>query len=62
MPGQGKSQSTDAIRLRKTRFAGILKANGVVLAEEGGVGNVAPFTVERVSQSTTRRAYNISHG
>lgn len=59
VPGQGKLSNADAARLQKARFAGILKANGVILADEGGVGNVVPFTVERVSQSTTRRAYNI---
>ena len=49
MPEQGKSSSTEATRLHKARFAGLLKANGVVLADDGGVGNVVPFTVERVS-------------
>ena len=47
--GQGKLGKTDMARLRKIRFAGILKANGVVLADEGGVGNVVPFVVEEVS-------------
>ncbi|KAF2684500.1 P-loop containing nucleoside triphosphate hydrolase protein [Lentithecium fluviatile CBS 122367] len=46
VPGQGKVSSIDTARLQKARFAGVLKANGVVLADEGGVGNVVPYTVE----------------
>ncbi|KAF1980190.1 P-loop containing nucleoside triphosphate hydrolase protein [Bimuria novae-zelandiae CBS 107.79] len=46
VPGQGKWSRTDSTRLQKTRFAGVLKVNGVLLAEEGGVGNVVPFAVE----------------
>ena len=54
---QGKANDpVDADRLRKARFVGLVKANGVGLAEEGGVGNVVPFTIESVSQSITRRA------
>jgi hypothetical protein len=49
VPGQGKSTSADTARLQRARFAGVLKANGVILANEGGVSNVVPFTVERVS-------------
>jgi hypothetical protein len=49
VPGQGKSSSADAARLQKARFAGLLKVNGVVLSDDGGAGNVVPFTVERVS-------------
>lgn len=39
----------DADRLHKTRFAGLVKLNGVALADEGGVGNVVPFAIESVS-------------
>jgi hypothetical protein len=54
----GKTKDTaDANRLRRARFAGLVKANGVALAEEGGVGNVVPFMIENVSQSITRRAF-----
>jgi hypothetical protein len=60
VPGQGKSVDVDAERLRKARFAGLVKVNGTTLAEEGGVGNVVPFVVESVSQSITRRAYIIT--
>lgn len=49
-------------RLRKARFAGLLKLNGVVLADEGSVGSIASFAIENVSQSITRRAYAIEHG
>jgi hypothetical protein len=53
----GKANDTaEADRLRKARFAGLVKANGVAFAEEGGVGNVVPFTIEHVSQSIARRA------
>lgn len=60
VPGQGKWSDADASRLQKTRFVGVLKANGVTLADEGGIGNVVPFLVDGVSSSATRRAYNIS--
>lgn len=60
VPGQGQWKKADAVRLQKARFAGVLKANGVVLADDGGLGNVIPFAVDEVSQYTTRRAYNIS--
>ncbi|KAH7072386.1 P-loop containing nucleoside triphosphate hydrolase protein [Paraphoma chrysanthemicola] len=47
---QGKTKDTaDADKLRKARFAGLVKLNGVALAEEGGVGSVVPFTIENVS-------------
>ncbi|USP73500.1 uncharacterized protein yc1106_00774 [Curvularia clavata] len=43
----GKTGSRpDADRLQKVRFAGLVKANGVALAEEGGVGNIVAFTIE----------------
>lgn len=49
VPGQGKWSKADAARLQKTRFVGVLKANRVALADEGGVGNVIPFAIEEVS-------------
>lgn len=46
----GKAGSRpDAGRLQKVRFAGLVKANGIAFAEEGGVGNVVAFTIENVS-------------
>lgn len=60
VPGQGKSIDVDADRLRKARFAGLVKVNGTTLTDEGGVGNVVPFVVESVGQSSTRRAYVIT--
>ncbi|KAF2636926.1 P-loop containing nucleoside triphosphate hydrolase protein [Massarina eburnea CBS 473.64] len=33
---------------QKARFAGILKTNGVTLADEGGVGEVVPFSIDSV--------------
>lgn len=60
---QGKAKDTaDADRLRKARFAGLVKVNGVALADEGGVGSVVPYAIENVSQFNSRRAYNIGHG
>jgi hypothetical protein len=47
------SDTADADRLRNARFAGVIKANGVALADEGGVGNVVPFAIESVSQYIT---------
>jgi hypothetical protein len=47
--GQGKWGKQDIALLEKTRFAGVLKANGLLLADEGGVGHVVPFAVEEVS-------------
>ena len=44
----------EADRLQKTRFAGLVKVNGVALADEGGVGNVVPFAIEKVSPASTR--------
>lgn len=47
VPQQAKAQDKDeAARLQKTRFAGLVKLNGVALADEGGVGSVVPFAVE----------------
>ena len=56
---QGKANTADADKLHKARFAGLVKVNGVALADEGGVGSVVPFVIENVSQSIARRAYNI---
>lgn len=47
--GQGKWGKQDIALLEKTRFAGVVKANGLSLADEGGVGHVVPFAVEEVS-------------
>lgn len=49
VPGQGKWNDADSNRLRRARFAGLVKVNGVISADEGGVGNVVPFTIEGVS-------------
>ncbi|KAF2877476.1 P-loop containing nucleoside triphosphate hydrolase protein [Massariosphaeria phaeospora] len=46
VPGQGKWTEADADRLQKARFVGVVKANGVAMADEGGVGSVVPFAVE----------------
>ncbi|KAF2198675.1 P-loop containing nucleoside triphosphate hydrolase protein [Delitschia confertaspora ATCC 74209] len=46
VPGQGKWSNSNTGRLRKARFAGVVKVNGVSIAEEGSVGNVVPFTIE----------------
>lgn len=48
VPGQRKSNKKDGARLQKTRFAGVLKVHGAVLADDGGVGRVVPFAVEQV--------------
>jgi hypothetical protein len=49
VPGQGKWTKTDAARMQKTRFAGVLKLNGAGLADDGGVGSIFPFAIEGVS-------------
>jgi hypothetical protein len=55
-PHQTKAQdNVKANRLQKTRFAGLVKVNGVALADEGGVGNVVPFAIESVSLLETRQ-------
>jgi hypothetical protein len=51
------SETSDVDRLRKARFASLVKANGLALADEGGVGAVVPFTIEHVSQFVERRMY-----
>nr|GFD55763.1 hypothetical protein [Tanacetum cinerariifolium] len=33
----------EAQTLQRTRFAGLVKVNGVAQTDEGGVGNVVPF-------------------
>jgi len=44
---QGKAKDTaDFDRLRKARFAGLVKVNGVALADEGGIGSVVSFAIE----------------
>ncbi|KAJ4407074.1 hypothetical protein N0V91_004241 [Didymella pomorum] len=48
VPPQAKAQDKlEADRLQKTRFAGLVKVNGVALTDEGGVGNVVPFAIEQ---------------
>lgn len=49
VPAHGKPTPPEAGPLHRARFAGVLKANGVLLDDEGGVGNVVPFSVETVS-------------
>ncbi|KAF2124957.1 P-loop containing nucleoside triphosphate hydrolase protein [Dothidotthia symphoricarpi CBS 119687] len=47
IPRQGKPNNTrDADKLINVRFAGLVKANGVALTDEGGVGSVVPFTID----------------
>ncbi|KAH8728946.1 P-loop containing nucleoside triphosphate hydrolase protein [Phaeosphaeriaceae sp. PMI808] len=41
-----KKDTADADRLLKTRFAGLVKVNGVSLADDGGVGSIVPFAIE----------------
>ncbi|XP_014559035.1 hypothetical protein COCVIDRAFT_13963 [Bipolaris victoriae FI3] len=41
------TDKSDAERLQRARFAGLVKADGVALADEGGVGNVVAFTIEK---------------
>ncbi|KAF9694160.1 hypothetical protein EKO04_007804 [Ascochyta lentis] len=46
-PQHPKAQDTVlADRVQKTRFAGLVKLNGLTLADEGGVGSVVPFAIE----------------
>jgi len=53
----GKStDKSDAERLQRARFAGLVKANGAALAVEGAVGNVVAFTIEKVSRSNVLQA------
>lgn len=61
VPQQAKAQDKgDADRLQKTRFAGLVKVNGVALTDEGGVGNVVPFAIERVSLARSRQSTRAS--
>lgn len=46
--GQGKPRPVDAVPSQDARFAGILKANGSTLANEGMIGEVVPFTIGSV--------------
>ncbi|KAJ4986820.1 rad55 protein [Stagonosporopsis vannaccii] len=47
VPQQAHTQDNgDAHRLQQTRFAGLVKLNGLALADEGGVGQVVPFAIE----------------
>ena len=56
VPQQAKAQDkVEADRLQKTRFAGLVKVNGVALTDESGVGNVVPFAIERVSLSRSKQ-------
>jgi len=57
MSGEGTYNKLNATRLRRARFVGLNKANGVTLAKEGGVGNVVAFTIEHVSQYNTNPKY-----
>jgi hypothetical protein len=58
VPQQARAQDKiEADRLQKTRFAGLVKLNGVALTDEGGVGNVVPFAIESVSPQILQ-AYN----
>lgn len=59
---QGKAKDrADAERLHRARFAGLIKANGVSLVEEGGVGNVVPFTIEEVGRLLLRPSSTTAH-
>ncbi|KAF2847042.1 P-loop containing nucleoside triphosphate hydrolase protein [Plenodomus tracheiphilus IPT5] len=46
MQNEDTTDKAGAARSRRARFVGLTKANGIALAEEGGVGNVVAFTVE----------------
>ncbi|RMZ73511.1 p-loop containing nucleoside triphosphate hydrolase [Pyrenophora seminiperda CCB06] len=48
------SDKLDAGKLQRARFVGLVKANGVSLADEGGVGNVVPFTIENLPADATQ--------
>jgi hypothetical protein len=61
VPPQAKAQDkVEADRLQKTRFAGLVKVNGVALTDEGGVGNVVPFAIEQVSLSRSKQPALVS--
>ena len=61
VPQHGKAQDkVDADRLQKTRFAGLVKLNGIALADEGGVGKVVPFAIESVSPARARQSAHAS--
>ncbi|KAI8931288.1 hypothetical protein NX059_011632 [Plenodomus lindquistii] len=46
MRTENSNDKAEAARLQRARFVGLTKANGVSLAEEGGVGTVVAFTIE----------------
>ncbi|KAF5845268.1 hypothetical protein GGP41_002907 [Bipolaris sorokiniana] len=48
------TDKSDAERLQRARFAGLVKANGVAFADEGGVGNVVAFTIEKARSTQTQ--------
>ena len=45
----GEDTETARERASRTRFAGVLKAGGVVLGDSHGTGSAVPFFVEKVS-------------
>ncbi|KAK5014431.1 hypothetical protein LTR60_003360, partial [Cryomyces antarcticus] len=45
--GNSEGKEEEEEKMRRMRFVGVLKANGVTMANEGGVGPVVPFSVER---------------
>lgn len=49
LPADEPSSKVEDGRVRRARFIGVVKANGVSLADEGGVGRVIPFTIEKAS-------------
>jgi hypothetical protein len=49
LPAEGPWSKEDDDRVRRARFIGVVKANGMNLADEGGVGRVVPFTIETAS-------------
>lgn len=58
---ENTSDKSEAARLRRARFVGLTKTNGITLAEEGGVGSVVAFTIEHSGlQSLNFSADNIT--
>lgn len=56
VPRQAKpANKKDADNLSEARFVGIVKANGVSLTDEGGVGSVVPFAIDDVSHPIVGR-------
>ena len=61
VPGQAKPNDTkDADRLLRVRFAGVVKTNGVALTDEGDVGSVVPFMIDKVSYPKTREIHDMA--